>query len=226
MNFKLIYCKIENNIEFINNHNNQELEDTLTQKTIIDDDFDEDYENEFEFGKINRDSIDLLKNFDKQIHKSPTNAIYYSIIPGMGQYYVESYSKSVLFFTSAATLSGLIIYYNNNFIKDRDQLYIISNPNLNNKSQNTDGTRNNERHIGIGNYTVNSNEYTFLRNSRENNRDNRDRMGFFLGVLYIISTIDAYTDAHLFNFNVNEKLSYNIMPNINNFININICYKF
>lgn len=226
INYQLIYCNFENENEIINNQNNQELEDILNQDSIIDEDYNKNPNNYFDFNNVNKDSLNLNFNDKSNIYKSPTKAIYYSIIPGMGQYYVESYTKSILFFASATTLSGLIFYYNSNFIKDRDNLYLLTNPNLNNNIQNNDGTRTNERHIGIGNYAVNFNEFTFLRNSRENNRDNRDRMGFFLGVLYIISTIDAYTDAHLFNFNVNDKLSYNIIPNMNNNFSINICYKF
>ncbi len=43
----------------------------------------------------------------------------------------------------------------------------------------------------------------YYRN-REFYRDQRDNFAIYLGILYIANLIDAYVDAHLFDFNVEE----------------------
>jgi hypothetical protein len=47
-----------------------------------------------------------------------------------------------------------------------------------------------------------------------------------LGILYLVSAVDAYVGANLYNFNVDDKLSYYIVPNLNNGASVNISYKF
>jgi hypothetical protein len=37
-------------------------------------------------------------------------------------------------------------------------------------------------------------------------------MFIFTGIAYMLNIVDANVDAHLFNFNVDDKLSMNIMP--------------
>ena len=158
--------------------------------------------------------------------KSPTTALYYSIIPGLGQYYVESYWKAPLFFGGAASLTGLMIYFNNEFISDRDKIETMLNPYSNQYTSENNVVRSNEKHISLENFTYDKSEFTYLKNRREFNRDNRDRMGFFLGVLYLVSAVDAYVDANLYNFNVDNNLTYFIIPNVNNGISVNLTYKF
>lgn len=156
--------------------------------------------------------------------KSPTTAIYLSVVPGLGQYYVESYWKAPLFFGGAVTLTSLMIHFNNEFISDRDKLENLVNPYINSYEK-VDISRSNEKHISLTNYEFDNSQFTFLRNRREFNRDNRDRMGFFLGILYIVTAVDAYVGANLYNFNVDENLSYNILPNPQNGITLTLSYK-
>jgi len=47
-----------------------------------------------------------------------------------------------------------------------------------------------------------------LKANKEFNRDNRDMMAFYLLGVYIISAVDAYVGAHLYDFNVDDELSY------------------
>ncbi len=43
---------------------------------------------------------------------------------------------------------------------------------------------------------------------------NRDLSYIFAGLFYVLNIVDAAVDAHLFDFPKNDKLSFNLQPNI------------
>lgn len=51
-------------------------------------------------------------------------------------------------------------------------------------------------------YQTTGNRLHYL--NREFYRDQRDNFAIYLGILYIANLVDAYVDAHLFDFNVEE----------------------
>jgi hypothetical protein len=127
------------------------------------------------------------KKFEMQ--KSPTGAIIRSLIlPGWGQYYVESYWKAPLFLGAAGTCAYFIIDNNNKFKAKQTEIDKLSA-------------------IDPTNYKI-----SFLKKQREVYRDNRDQSAFFLAGVYLLATIDSYVGAHLFDFNVNDNLSLNLTP--------------
>ncbi len=107
--------------------------------------------------------------------KSPTGALLRSaVLPGWGQFYNESYWKIPIIWGA----SGWFIYMwnnGNNLYKKYQTLYHQS---LN----------------GIPN-----DNYKSLRNIY---RDNRDQFAIYLGITYLLNIIDAYVDAHMFDFDV------------------------
>jgi len=118
-----------------------------------------------------------------QMSKSPTGAIWRSlIVPGWGQLYVENYWKAPLFFGGFATLSYLIIYNHSNFIDYANKLENIPKTNP---------------------------DYEITKLWREYYRDNRDMSAFYLIAVYILSAVDAYVGAHLYDFDINQDLSIN-----------------
>jgi len=62
-----------------------------------------------------------ISNVD-YMSKSPSEALWKSIIPGWGQYYNEEYWKAPILFGAAVGLGGLIYYYNSEFNNFSDQL--------------------------------------------------------------------------------------------------------
>ncbi len=136
-----------------------------------------------------------------EMQKSPSGAVLRSLaLPGWGQYYVESYWKAPLFLAAAGTCVYFIIDNNNKFNTKDDELTAIKNANLNDSRIN------------------------YLTLQREVYRDNRDQAAFFLAGVYIIAAVDAYVGAHLFDFDVSDKLSLNIIPNRNSLVSVNISY--
>ncbi|MDA3844892.1 MAG: DUF5683 domain-containing protein [Candidatus Kapabacteria bacterium] len=120
--------------------------------------------------------------------KSPTKALIYSLIPGMGQVYVESYWKAPFFAGAAGFLVYNIVHYNRLF--EETKLVILD--------LERDG--------------ADISDITAAKNTREFHRDNRDQSAFWLMAVYAISAIDAYVGAHLYDFNVDDNLSLNYYP--------------
>lgn len=100
-----------------------------------------------------------------------------AIIPGFGQFYNESYWKIPLFW-------GVLGYLGYQW-------------NSNNKSYKT------YRDLFNGSLTsenIEGNDYYY--NQREKYRDQRDMFAVFIGLTYFLNLVDAYVDAHLFDFDV------------------------
>ena len=107
------------------------------------------------------------------MQKSPWGAVLRSaIIPGLGQFYNESYWKiPIIWGVGALFISGWV--YNNNLYKDNKNLFIETGINL-------------------------------YKNNRDFYRDQRDNFTIYLVILYILNLVDAYVDAQLFDFTVQE----------------------
>jgi len=184
----------------------QELEEEIWEDDVILSD---------SLESINIDSLiaatPTKNNIEIEFTKSPMGALYRSAIPGWGQLYVEHYWKAPLVFGAAATFTGLIFYYHSNYRTAAIEADALINPYRNNTPYSGVNQHNN-RPV---NFTFDRTELDRVKRRREFNRDLRDRNGFFLLTIYIIGAIDAYTGAHLYDFNVDDDLSIMFAPNIN-----------
>jgi hypothetical protein len=123
-----------------------------------------------------------------QMAKSPWGAVLRSaIIPGWGQLYSKSYWEIPLILG----IGGYFVYEwidNNRLYQDyRDQYdksFTSTNP--------------------YGNQQ--------LKYIREFYRDQRDAFAWYLGLLYLLNLVDAFVDAHLYDFDVSEGLSIRLSP--------------
>ena len=111
--------------------------------------------------------------------KSPMGAVLRSaLIPGWGQIYNESYWKAPIVWG----ILGYFVYYwidNNNLYNDYRDLFSESlEP----------GTSGN----------------LIYKRNRDFYRDQRDQFAVYIGLTYFLTLVDAYVDAHLFDFDVSE----------------------
>ena len=120
----------------------------------------------------------VVKKF--RMRKSPTTAVLLSaVLPGAGQFYNESYWKIPI-------IGGLVGYFgyeyfrNNNLYKDYRDEYAASQTELN-----PNGDLN-------------------LKTLREFYRDQRDDFVWYFLIIYVVNMVDAYVDAHLFDFDVSD----------------------
>lgn len=129
-----------------------------------------------------------------EMTKSPTGALWRSfVLPGWGQLYVESYWKAPVFFLGAGTLA-YFSFWNNSKYQNDQLLY--------------DNTKQND--------PTNKTKMDSLDRYKEYYRNNRDQCIFYIGLTYILAAVDAYVGAHLYDFDVSEKLSMRIEPYYNN----------
>jgi len=133
-----------------------------------------------------------------KMKKSPLVAVMLSaVLPGAGQFYNKSYWKIPI-------IAGLVGYFgyeyinNNNKFKDyRDQYDATITP------SNPFGDEN-------------------LKTLREFYRNQRDDFVWYFIIVYVVNLVDAYVDAHLFDFDVKEeKLTGSGSSNIYLKVNIN-----
>lgn len=111
--------------------------------------------------------------------RSPTAAVLLSIVPGGGQLYNGQYIKSALFLAAGGYFAFQTIRYHKSFLEKVDEVDAIP-------LDDSTGAR------------------EFPRLQREFYRDNRDlNAAYFIGV-QLLSMIDAYVGAHLFDFDVDD----------------------
>jgi len=145
----------------------------------------------FEFLRYSADTISNTShnNILDAKKKSPTGALLRSLaIPGWGQIYVRQYWKAPLFLAGTLVMYYYTFKHNSAFLDYSRQYDDLFRQNPNDPS------------------------LYIIRQKRENARDNRDISIFFLCGVYAISMLDAYVGAHLFNFDVSEKLTIRINP--------------
>lgn len=141
---------------------------------------------------LNSDSsLSLRKQISKvdSLHKkSPTGAILRSLaLPGWGQYYVESYWKAPIFVAAYGTVIFFIIDNNNKYNLAANEYASYTGTDLLHKD--------------------------FLYRKREYFRDYRDLNILYLAGIYLISAIDAYVGANLYEFTVDDNLALNLKIN-------------
>ncbi len=120
--------------------------------------------------------------------KSPWKAVLYSaILPGLGQFYNGSYWKIPVIAILTGYFGYEIIRNNNKFIDYRD-LYAQSQSDS----------------IPEGDLR--------LKQYREFYRNQRDNFYLYSGIFYLINLVDAYVDAHMFDFDVSDKVNLGLEP--------------
>lgn len=117
--------------------------------------------------------------------KSPWQAMWRSLVlPGYGQYYNEQYWKVPLFVGATGYLVYNIIDNQNRFIDKRAAVIAAD---------------------------ANGEPSATLKVEREFYRDKRDEAAFYLLGVYVISIIDAYVGAHIYDFDVDEDVSARLL---------------
>lgn len=121
------------------------------------------------------------------MQKSPWGAVLRSaVIPGFGQFYNESFWKVPVVWG----FMGYFIYIWN----DQNKLYKHYNDLFNSS-------------ITLENINGNSTYYEL----REFYRDQRNTFAVYIGLTYLLQLIDAYVDAQLFDFSVQENRRFGTM---------------
>ncbi|MEZ5038348.1 MAG: DUF5683 domain-containing protein [Saprospiraceae bacterium] len=124
----------------------------------------------------------------------PKMALLWSAIPGGGQAYNRRWWKLPLVYGAFVGL-GFAIDYNQNLYRDLRDAYLAS---LKNETHKFSGT-------SIDNPTA-------LRNLRDSYDKNTQTAYVGILILYSLQSMEAYVDAHLRSFDINDDLSLKLKP--------------
>jgi len=114
--------------------------------------------------------------------KSPWGAVLRSaVLPGWGQLYNRSYWKAPIVWGVTAWFVYNWNYNNNKYVSYKNA---YANDKLNLSSQ-----------LSAVNKT-----------NRDFYRDQRDLFAIYMGLAYVLTLVDAYVDAHMFDFTVQEDI--------------------
>jgi len=147
---------------------------------------------------INSDSVSIMKKKLVDKRHSPKKAIWMSaILPGLGQGYNKRWWKIPVIYAGFSGLGYGLYHFGTNYNGYRGAYRIA-----------VDGdSTTNASYKG----TSTAAELKFYRDS---NKRNLDIMAVITAFWYILNIVDAAVDAHLFHWDVDDKLALDIHPMI------------
>ncbi len=149
----------------------------------------------------------------EEIHSPKKAAIYSAVLPGWGQAYNKKYWKIPLIYAGFGTI-GYFIGWNNKNYKTLKLAY----------GDLTDGDDSTNSYLDLDAakyYDLDNpdelNKFKNGLNKQQNYyRRNRDLLIISIVGFYGLNIIDASVDAHLFDFDISEDLSFNWEPSMRN----------
>ncbi len=155
--------------------------------------------------RVEADTVDV----PKQVHSPRKATIYSAVLPGLGQIYNKKYWKVPLIYGGFIGF-GYAINWNNDYYVLYKQAYadiIDSDPNTNSfKDLVIEGNWDWDNASEVAQFT------TRLNNAKDAARRNRDFMIILTAAFYAINIIDATVDAHFFDFDISDDLTFNWAP--------------
>jgi len=132
---------------------------------------------------IYSESTALNEDSSFTMTKSASLAMLQSaLLPGLGQFYNESYWK-------IPVVWGFIGYYLSVWIEQNDKYNYFKKEYLNSIN------------------TLNPDGDIKLKSFRNFYHNQRDEFTIYLFITYLLNVVDAYVDAHLFDFNINPEIN-------------------
>lgn len=149
--------------------------------------------------------LDTIAISDKAYKHSPGLAVLLSaIVPGSGQIYNKKYWKPPIIWGGMVGLIYLNRDLNKSYTFYRDIYNAYRNPYL----------EKNETPPPNASIVVNKISLTpaYVRSQRDYYRRWRDITIIGMGVWYVLNMMDAYVDAHFFEYDISEDLTFSIKP--------------
>lgn len=164
----------------------------------------------------------------QKVHSPRKATIYSAILPGLGQAYNKKYWKIPLVYAGFGTIGYYIHWNNNNY----NVLKIAYN-------DLTDGDDNTNSYLDLKPDWIDLDDQTLyntfesgLSNQRDYYRRNRDLLIICIVGFYGLNIIDASVDAHFFDFDISDDLTFNWQPSVQrsynrqNFYGVNCSFTF
>jgi hypothetical protein len=129
-------------------------------------------------------------------HSVSKAAIYSAVLPGLGQAYNRKYWKIPVIYAGFGVF-GYFVVKNNNEYKEFREAYIY--------------VANGETYEIDNPYVLKYNQ-TQLQEAMEYYRRNRDLSIIFGTLWYTLNILEAYVDAHFFDYDISEDLGMHVSP--------------
>jgi hypothetical protein len=155
----------------------------------------------------------------ESVHSAKKAARYSALLPGLGQAYNKKYWKIPIIYATFGGI-GYSIHWNNKNYKIIKQAY----SDITDDDDDTDSYLDLEyvEYYDLTDATEKANYTTNLNSSQEYYRRNRDLLFISFIAFYGLNIIDASVDAHFFDFDMSEDLTFNWQPNVYRYKNQNI----
>lgn len=140
---------------------------------------------------------DAVLVYNRGKHSPYAASILSTLLPGMGQAYNGAYWKIPVIYGGLATFYFMIDWNNRGYNRFKTALFKLMDDDPETVDE-FNGTRSEE-------------ELRFYMNSYRRNRD-LSALGF--AVVYILNIIDANVDGYLYDWNVDDNLTFRVEPNV------------
>jgi len=152
--------------------------------------------------------IDVPENAE-EIHSPKKAAVYSAILPGLGQAYNKKYWKIPIIYAGFGTLGYFISWNNKNY-----KVLKLAYSDLTDSNPDTDSYLDLDaaKYYDLDNESERNQFENGLNKQKNYYRRNRDLLIISTVGFYALNIIDASVDAHLFDFDISEDLSFNWQP--------------
>ena len=138
----------------------------------------------------------LKANVEAPKHSVRRAAIYSAVLPGLGQAYNKKYWKIPVIYAGFTAIGYFVVRNNKEYIQFQEAYIYVANG---------DTTE-------IDNPYVTKYNQSQLKDAMDYYRRNRD-LSIIIGALwYTLNVLEAYVDAHFFDYDISDDLSLHISP--------------
>jgi hypothetical protein len=149
--------------------------------------------------------------------RTPDGALWRAVAaPGWGQIYNGQYYKLPFVYAGLSGLVASALYNNDRYLLYRHAYRYANDP------------------VAYARYAgeaaefaqlIASGQEALLRQQRDAYRRNRDLSYIGVGLFYALTVLDAYVNAHLLDFDVDEDLSIRLLPRVDGFLGVHAAWR-
>ena len=160
-----------------------------------------------------------VKKPAEEIHSPRKATIYSAILPGLGQAYNKKWWKIPIIYAGFGAIVYFIDWNNDNYQFNRTAYKHLTDTN-----DNTNAFMEIEavKYYDLDNPTSRANFEDGLLKRQDYYRRNRDLLVISFVGFYGLQLIDASVDAHLFNFDISDDLTFDWQPTMQHFNKLNV----
>jgi hypothetical protein len=141
---------------------------------------------------------DMPLKFKKEAktHSVAKAAIFSAVLPGLGQAYNRKYWKIPIIYAGFGVIGYFVVTNNNEFQQFKEAYLYVAN----------------DETYPIDNPYVSKYNETQLKDAMDFYRRNRDLSYILGGLWYTLNILEAYVDAHFFDYDISDDLTLSVKP--------------